>query len=127
MTRAGFAIIALGAVLFVLRAVGVIDSEVVDVVVVIAVVVGAIAIAIDAERGDGPQPTEKPDVTLGGGGRHGPITRFGFGVIAVGVIGIALRITGVIDTEFADLASVIAIVAGAIVVAVDGEREVDGG
>lgn len=127
MTRAGFVIIALGAVLFVLRAVGIIDSEVVDIIAVSAAVVGAIAIAIDAERGEVSEPTEKPDVTLGGGGRLGPITRFGFGVIALGVIGIALGIAGVVDTEFADLASVLAIVAGAIVVAVDGEREVDGG
>ncbi len=52
-TRIGIAIIVAGVVLLVLRATGVIDREVVDIAAVFAIVVGALAVAIDGEEADG--------------------------------------------------------------------------
>lgn len=51
-TRLGFAIIAAGVVLIVLRALGVLDTEVADIASVMAIVVGALAVAIDGEEAD---------------------------------------------------------------------------
>lgn len=55
-TRFGFAIIAAGAILLFLRAIGVIDNEGADIAAVLAVVVGALAVAIDGEEADGKKP-----------------------------------------------------------------------
>jgi hypothetical protein len=49
-------------------------------------------------------------------------TRAGFAIIGAGVILICLRAVGMVDTELADIASVLAIVVGALAVAVDGEE-----
>jgi hypothetical protein len=51
-TRIGFAIILAGVVLLVLRAVGVVDTELADIASVLAIVVGALAVAIDGEAAD---------------------------------------------------------------------------
>ncbi len=51
-TRLGFAIIAAGALLLALRAVGVVDTEAADIGSVLLIVVGAIAVAIDGEAAD---------------------------------------------------------------------------
>lgn len=52
----------------------------------------------------------------------GPVTtRLGFAIIGVGVALIVVRIAGWVDTESADILSVLAIVVGAIAVAIDGE------
>ena len=51
-TRLGFAIIAAGAVLLVLRAVGWVDAEGADIMSVLLIVVGALAVAIDGEAAD---------------------------------------------------------------------------
>lgn len=53
-TRIGFLIIAAGVVLLVLRAVNWVDTELADVASVIAIVIGAVAVAIDGEEADGP-------------------------------------------------------------------------
>lgn len=127
MTRIGFVIIGLATALVAIRLFGVLDSEIVEVVAVIAAVAGALAIAIDAERGEESVRAEKgdkPDVSLGGGGRFGPVTVIGFLLMAVGFAVIVTRLVGVVDTELADIGSVGAIVAGAVTVAIDGEREV---
>jgi len=51
-TRIGFAIILAGVVLIVLRALNMVDSELADIVSVLAIVVGALAVAIDGEEAD---------------------------------------------------------------------------
>jgi hypothetical protein len=51
-TRIGFAIIFAGAVLLVLRAIGLVDSEAADITSVILIVFGALAVAIDGEVAD---------------------------------------------------------------------------
>lgn len=55
--------------------------------------------------------------------RHavGVTTRLGFAIIAAGALLLALRAVGVVDTEAADIGSVLLIVVGAIAVAIDGE------
>lgn len=60
--------------------------------------------------------------TGGGHGHSGGVTtRIGLLIIAVGVVLIVLRAIGTVDTETADIASVLAIVLGALAVAIDGE------
>ena len=49
-------------------------------------------------------------------------TRLGFAIIAAGVVVLGLRAFDLLDTELADIASVLAIVIGALVVAIDGEE-----
>ena len=49
-------------------------------------------------------------------------TRIGFAIIGSGVVLIILRSIGVLNTELADMASVLAIVVGALAVAIDGEE-----
>lgn len=58
-----------------------------------------------------------------GEGHSGVVTttRIGFLIIAVGVLLLVLRAIGVVDTETADIASVLCIVLGALAVAIDGE------
>ncbi len=51
-TKVGFLIIAMGVVLLVSRAVGWVDSEVADIASVLAIVVGALVVAIDGEEAD---------------------------------------------------------------------------
>ena len=51
------------------------------------------------------------------------MTRAGFGVIALGALVLLLRAIGVIDSELGDIASVLTIVVGAVMVAIDGEAE----
>lgn len=51
-----------------------------------------------------------------------PVTRLGFSIIFLGAVLIALRVAGLVDTELADIMSVLGIVVGALIVAVDGER-----
>lgn len=51
----------------------------------------------------------------------GVTTRLGFAIILAGVVLIVLRAVSLVDTELADIASVLAIVVGALAVAVDGE------
>lgn len=51
-TKIGFAIILAGVVLICLRAVNWVDSEMADIVSVLAIVVGALAVAIDGEAAD---------------------------------------------------------------------------
>lgn len=48
-------------------------------------------------------------------------TRVGFTIIVAGVVLLFLRAFGMVDTELADIASVLAIVVGALAVAIDGE------
>lgn len=48
-------------------------------------------------------------------------TRLGFAIILAGVALMVLRAISWVDTELADIASVLAIVVGALAVAVDGE------
>jgi O-antigen ligase len=48
-------------------------------------------------------------------------TRIGFLIIAAGIILIVLRAINMVDTEAADIASTLAIVIGAVAVAIDGE------
>lgn len=50
------------------------------------------------------------------------MTRIGFVIIGVGIVMIAARVVDWVDAESADILSVLAIVIGALVVAVDGER-----
>ncbi len=51
-TKLGFAIILVGVVLLVLRAVGLVDSDTADIASVLAIVVGALAVAVDGEAAD---------------------------------------------------------------------------
>lgn len=51
-TRVGFAIIACGVVLLCLRAADMVDSELADIASVLAIVMGALAVAIDGEAAD---------------------------------------------------------------------------
>lgn len=55
-TRAGICIVAVGVTVLVVRAVGWVDAETLDIASVLAIVVGALAIAIDGESAD--QPTK---------------------------------------------------------------------
>ncbi len=55
-TRAGLCIIAIGVAILLVRAVGWVDTEVLDIASVLAIVVGALAIAVDGESAD--QPTK---------------------------------------------------------------------
>lgn len=48
-------------------------------------------------------------------------TRIGFAIIATGVILLVFRAVNWVNTEAADIASTLAIVVGALAVAVDGE------
>lgn len=48
-------------------------------------------------------------------------TRIGFAVIASGIAVLVLRVTGVLDSEAADIVSVLGIVLGALAVAIDGD------
>jgi NhaP-type Na+/H+ or K+/H+ antiporter len=50
------------------------------------------------------------------------VTRIGFVIIGLGIALIAARVLDWVNTESADILSVLAIVIGALVVAVDGER-----
>lgn len=55
-------------------------------------------------------------------GHTGPVTtRIGFLIILGGVVLICLRAVGMVDTELADIISVLLIVLGALAVAIDGE------
>ncbi|HRW36635.1 MAG: hypothetical protein R2702_18780 [Acidimicrobiales bacterium] len=49
-------------------------------------------------------------------------TRLGFSIILAGIVLIGLRAVNWVDTEIADIASVLAIVVGALMVAIDGEE-----
>lgn len=49
-------------------------------------------------------------------------TKIGFAIILAGVILIGLRAANWVDSEMADIASVLAIVVGALAVAIDGEE-----
>ena len=49
-------------------------------------------------------------------------TRIGFTIILAGVVLICLRAANWVDSEMADIASVLAIVVGAVAVAIDGEE-----
>ena len=51
-TKIGFAIIFAGVVLICLRAANWVDSEMADIVSVLSIVVGALAVAIDGEEAD---------------------------------------------------------------------------
>jgi hypothetical protein len=51
-TKVGFTIIAMGVLLVMARAAGWVDSEVADIASVLAIVVGALAVAIDGEEAD---------------------------------------------------------------------------
>ncbi len=51
-TKVGFAIIAMGVALLVVRAMDWVDSELADILSVLALVVGALAVAIDGEEAD---------------------------------------------------------------------------
>lgn len=48
-------------------------------------------------------------------------TRLGFAIIIAGAVLLALRAVGLVDAEGADIMSVLLIVVGALVVAIDGE------
>lgn len=129
MTRIGLIVIGIGAALVGVRLLGILDSEIVEVVAVLAAVAGALAIAIDAERGEAstaPSGAAEPRVSLGGGGSFGPMTGVGFALMTIGFIVIVGRLVGIVDAELADIGSVGAIVIGAVTVAIDGEREIDG-
>lgn len=128
MTRIGFVLFVSAFVLLTMNGFDLIDHEHADVVPVGLAVAGAVMIAIDAERDDEPAGAPKADpVPLGGGGRLGPITRFGFLIGMLGVVLIGLRMAGLVDSELADIASACAVVVGAMIIAVDGEREVRSG
>ncbi len=49
-------------------------------------------------------------------------TRLGFAIIAAGIVLLVLRAANLVDTEVADIASVLGIVVGALMVAIDGEE-----
>ena len=51
-TKIGFAIIIAGVLLICLRAANWVDSEMADIVAVLTIVVGALAVAIDGEEAD---------------------------------------------------------------------------
>lgn len=51
-TRLGFAIIGIGILLLFFRAINWIDSELADILSVLAIVVGALAVAVDGESAD---------------------------------------------------------------------------
>ena len=57
----------------------------------------------------------------GGGHAGGVTTRIGFAIIAAGVALLCLRAFNWVDSELADILSVLAIVVGALAVAIDGE------
>ena len=52
-TRLGLAIIVVGIVLLALRAINWVDSEVADIASVLAIVLGALAVAVDGDAADG--------------------------------------------------------------------------
>jgi len=52
-TRLGLAIIVVGIVLLALRAINWVDSEVADIASVLAIVLGALAVAADGDAADG--------------------------------------------------------------------------
>ncbi|MBA3282137.1 MAG: hypothetical protein H0U29_07895 [Acidimicrobiia bacterium] len=52
-TRLGLAIIVVGIVLLALRAINWVDSEVADIASVLAIVFGALAVAVDGDAADG--------------------------------------------------------------------------
>jgi hypothetical protein len=65
-TRAGFVIIAAGVILICLRAVGMVDTEMADIASVLAIVVGALAVAIDGEEADqSTRPAPREDAPTG--------------------------------------------------------------
>lgn len=49
-------------------------------------------------------------------------TRIGFAIILAGVVLLCLRAVNWVDSELADIASVLGIVVGALAVAIDGEE-----
>lgn len=51
-TKIGFAIIVAGVALLVLRGIGLVDTELADIASVLAIVIGALAVAIDGEAAD---------------------------------------------------------------------------
>lgn len=51
-TRLGFAIILAGVALILLRAINWVDSELADIASVLAIVMGALAVAVDGEAAD---------------------------------------------------------------------------
>ena len=51
-TRLGFAIIGIGILLIFVRAINWVDSETADILSVLAIVVGALAVAVDGESAD---------------------------------------------------------------------------
>ena len=60
---------------------------------------------------------------LGERGHTGVMTtRIGFSIIVAGVLLIGLRAANWVDSEIADIASVLLIVVGALAVAIDGEE-----
>ncbi len=58
-----------------------------------------------------------------GRGRHagGMTTRIGFAIILAGMVLLVMRAMNWVDSELADIASVLGIVVGALAVAIDGE------
>ena len=70
-------------------------------------------------------PTREPGVSPRGrprGHTGGVATRIGFAIILAGVALIIVRAVNWVDTELADIASVLLIVVGALAVAIDGEE-----
>lgn len=57
----------------------------------------------------------------GDGHAGGVTTKVGFAIILMGIVVLLLRANGVIDNELADVAATIAIVFGALAIAIDGE------
>ncbi|MEO6987683.1 MAG: hypothetical protein ABI239_03455 [Aquihabitans sp.] len=51
-TRLGFAIIGIGVLLIIVRAINWVDSETADILSVMAIVLGALAVAVDGESAD---------------------------------------------------------------------------
>lgn len=66
-------------------------------------------------------PVDRMAGAAGAGHARGVTTRLGFAIIAAGVALLLLRTFGWVDTELLDIASVLGIVVGALVVAIDGE------
>ena len=56
-----------------------------------------------------------------GGHAGGMTTKIGFAIILAGVLLIGLRAANIVDSEMADIVSVLSIVVGALAVAIDGE------
>lgn len=56
------------------------------------------------------------------GDQAGAVTRIGFSIIGIGVALMIMRVADWVDVESADILSVLAIVIGAVVVAIDAER-----